>query len=47
MWSAEGQLTLTGVNGDGEALHGGHSEGAEQRADADVDQDVGLAVSRA
>lgn len=46
MRPAGGQLTLTSVNGDGKALHGGDSEGAEQRADADVDQDVGLAKAR-
>lgn len=46
MWPGGGQLTLTGVDGDGEALHRGHGEGAEQRADADVDQNVGLAKTR-
>lgn len=45
MWPG-GQLTLTGVDGDGEALHRGDGEGAEQRADADVDQDVGRAEPR-
>lgn len=40
------QPPLTRVDGDGEALHGGDGEGAEQGADADVDQDVGLAVPR-
>lgn len=43
---AGAQLTLTGVDGDGEALHRGDGEGAEQRADADVDQDVGGAEPR-
>lgn len=33
---------LTGVDGDGEALHRGDGEGSEQRADADVDEDVGV-----
>lgn len=46
MGPAGGQLTLTGVDGDGEALHRGHSEGAKQGADADVDQNVGLAKTR-
>lgn len=41
-----GQLTLTGVDGDGKALHWGDGEGAKQRADADVDQDVGRAEPR-
>lgn len=31
---------LTGVDGDGEALHGGDGEGSEQRTDADVDENV-------
>lgn len=46
MWPGD-ELALTGVDGDGEALHRGDSEGAEQRADADVDQDVGGAEPRA
>lgn len=33
-------MMLTGVDGDGEALHGGDGEGSEQRADTDVDEDV-------
>lgn len=37
---------LTGVDGDGEALHGGDGERSEQRADADVDQDVRLTDPR-
>lgn len=33
--------SLTSVDGDGEALHRRDGEGSEQRADADVDEDVG------
>lgn len=39
-------LSLTCVDGDGEAFHRGDSERAEQRADADVDEDVGLTEAR-
>lgn len=34
-------FSLTSVDGYGEALHRGDSEGSKQRADADVDEDVG------
>ena len=37
---------FTGVDGDGEALHGGDGERPEQRADADVDEDVGATDPR-
>lgn len=37
---------LTSVDGDGETLRWGDSEGSEQRADADVDEDVGRTEPR-
>lgn len=37
---------LTGVDGYGEALHRRYSESSQQRADADVDQDVGTTGPR-
>lgn len=39
--SNEREPFLTCINGDGETFHRGDGEGSEQRADADVDEDVG------
>lgn len=39
-------VCLTGLDGDGEAFHGGDGESSEQRTDADVDEDVGASDPR-